>query len=222
LGKKSKSETGPSRAAMPYVTAASSALSGAVNENAPHLANISGTLRTRFDDFAGNMGETLAPAKAYTRDVLGGRYLDQGNPYLDRMIDQTGDSVTDRVNSIFGTAGRTGSGRHVGSLTRGLAEAETGLRYADYGAERDRMDRAVGSTLGLGGAETAELGALLNLGQGAAELPYLGARTLGQGTQGLWGNATTTTQTQGLGQTLAGLAGAGLSGWATGGFKGFR
>lgn len=73
---------------------------------------------------------------SYYGDVLGGKYLDQQNPYMQGMIDQTNESVSNRVNSNFGSAGRYGSDYHTGELTKGLADAENNLRYSNYAAER--------------------------------------------------------------------------------------
>jgi hypothetical protein len=199
--KTSKSSTGPSTAAMPYITGASSAIGDAVANNAGNLAGIGSTLTSQFNNYAGNMGAGLQPAQSYTSDVLGGKYL-TGNPYLQGQIDTTANDVTDRVNSIFGAAGRTGSGAHTESLSRGLAEAENGLRYQDYSAERARQDSAVGQSIGLNQAGNANLGTLLQLGQGAAELPYLGANTLARGYGSLWGGATTSGQTPSTAQSI--------------------
>lgn len=87
---------------------------------------------------------------SYYGDVLGGKYLDQGNPYLQGMIDQTNESVSSRVNSNFGAAGRYGSDYHTGELTKGLADAQNNLRYSNYAAERGFQNgAALGNMAGI-------------------------------------------------------------------------
>src|SRR3546814_18223363 len=61
--------------------------------------------------FGADMGSDLDGTRSYMGDVLGGKYLDQQNPYLESMIDQTNDSVMERVNALFSTSGQTGSSR---------------------------------------------------------------------------------------------------------------
>lgn len=77
----------------------------------------------------------------YFGDVLGGKYMD-GNPYLEQMIGQTNENVSNRVNSNFSAAGRYGSDYHTGELTRGLADAENAMRFNNYGAERGYQNSA--------------------------------------------------------------------------------
>jgi len=87
---------------------------------------------------------------SYFGDVMGGKYLDQGNPYLQGMIDQTNESVSNRVNSNFGAAGRYGSDYHTGELTKGLADAQNNLRYSNYAAERGFQNAgALGNMAGI-------------------------------------------------------------------------
>lgn len=226
MSKKSKStsSTGYSKQALPYIQSASNAVTGAVNANAPNLAEVSGGVRSAFDKAletyqGGN--PALTAGLDYAGDVLGGKYLGEGNPYLQQMIDSTSGDVTNRVQSAFGSAGRTGSGANTGVLTRELAKSEGGLRYADYDAERARMAAAMAAVPGLNEAQYSGLNTIGSLGSAAAGLPLMGSSALADAMKGLWGNNLTTTQTQsqGLGSSIAGLLGSGLSGWASGGFK---
>src|SRR3546814_8768526 len=79
--------------------------------------------------FGADMGSDLDGTRSYMGDVLGGKYLDQQNPYLESMIDQTNDSVMDRVNALFSKSGQTGSSRQIGELGKQLANNETNLRF---------------------------------------------------------------------------------------------
>lgn len=208
---------------MPYISAAAKGLQGTVNANAAGLQSISNTLAGGLPSLASRAFGTdplMEQAKGYAGDVLGGKYL-AGNPHLDGMVERTRGDVTDQVNSIFGRAGRTGSGRHAQDLSRGLADAELGMRYGDYDRERQAMSQAAGMAPGLFAGQFGGVAPTLALAGAAAETPYVGSRLMAQGMGGLLGGYNTQTQSQGLGSGLMGLAGAGLSGWASGGFKGF-
>lgn len=92
---------------------------------------------------------------------------------------------------------------------------------AAYNSERDRMMQALGMTGNLTEAQYAGIAPYLNLGQFAAQTPFAGTGIYNQGVSGLTnGYGTTTgTQSQSFGSLLGGVAGAGLAGWASGGFS---
>ena len=77
----------------------------------------------------------------YYDDVMGGKFLG-GNPYMDGMIQQTGENVSNRVNSNFSSSGRYGSDYHTGELTRGLADAVNNMRFSNYANERGMQNQA--------------------------------------------------------------------------------
>ena len=77
----------------------------------------------------------------YYDDTISGKFLG-GNPYMDGMIQQTGENVSNRVNSNFSSAGRYGSDYHTGELTRGLADAENNMRFSNYANERGMQNQA--------------------------------------------------------------------------------
>lgn len=200
-----KSTVGPSKFSQPYITGAANNLQSTVAANAPQLASNANLINSNLPGlaeraFGPNSG--IDAAEGYNRDVLGGRYLDQGNPYLESMIRQTDDSVVDRVNAIFGTAGRTGGAQHTGVLGRELSNAEQRLRYSDYDAERARMGGAAGQAPGLAAGRFAGIEPFLQATTAGSSLPYLGANTLAQGIGGLVGPYTTTKTSKGLGQML--------------------
>lgn len=136
----------------------------------------------------------LGAAQGYATDVLGGKYLGQGNPWLQDMVDQTGASTADRVNATFGAAGRTGSGRHVHDLAKALADSENGLRYGDYGAERAAMANAASQAAGLDAAHYAGIAPLLGMAH-ASLLPQQAAQGYAGGVNGLLGQYNSSTQT---------------------------
>jgi len=213
----SKTTTGPSKKALPYLQQASSALTSAVNGNAGNVADVTSGLKHAFDSYQID-NPTLDAANTYTQDVLGGKYLDAGNPYLNGVIDTTNNDIQDRINALFSQAGQTGSSRQIGELGKQLAAAENNLRYTDYNAERDRMDAAVGNAAGLSSARNNNLQTYAGLGEDVAQIPLINATTLASGLGGLWGNSTTTKSSPSLGQMLLNAGANVASGWASGGF----
>ena len=201
MGKKSKQTTTnePSAYAKGYITPAADALSGTYNANSGNVQNISNQLSAAFPGFlqqATSTSPVMGAANGYATDVLNGKYLGQGNPYLSGMIDQTDRSVSDRVNSTFGAAGRTGGTQHTQVLGQSLADAENGLRYSDYANERNAMMQALGQAPGLDAAKYAGIAPTLALGQTAAGLPMQAAGQYAGGIGSLLGQYNTQTQTQ--------------------------
>ena len=171
-----------------------------------------------YKNYGATMGNGLDAAKGYVGAVLGGKFAN-GNPQLQGMIDQTNESVADRVNSLFARSGQTGSSRQIGELGKQLSNAENNLRYQNYSDEQKRMMDAVSASAGLNSADNANAQTLAALGGTAAEIPYTGANNLTQGMQSLWGKSTTTKLSGNIGQLLMQAAGSAASAWAGGGFK---
>lgn len=171
----------------------------------------------------GLVGNASAPmlgkGTSYINSVLGGKYL-TGNPYIDKMIAATANDVGNRVNSTFSTAGRTGSYNNVEGLAEGLGNAENSLRYQGYSDERNLQNNAAAMLPGYQQAKTSASQPALAAIQLAGQLPYYGSQSL-SGIGSLYGGYGTQTGTQpgGWGNTLGGILGAGLGGWASGGFK---
>lgn len=219
-GSKTTTTSGPSKEALPYLTSASSAVQNAYAQNQPNNQAIGNNLFNAYNQYSGNMGSDLAGARGYSQDVLGGKYLN-GNPYIDNIVSQTGNDVTDRINALFSQAGQTGSSRQIGELGRQLSNSENQLRYQNYNDQMNRMDQAAQLGLGLNQATNANEATLGALGTTAAQVPYIGANDLASNLGSLWGNSQTTTQ-KSSGNVLGGLLGLGgtvLGGWASGGFK---
>jgi hypothetical protein len=152
---------------------------------------------------------TLQPGTGYLNDVLGGKYLGQANPYMQGMIDQTANDVGGRVNSTFSQAGRTGGGANQYQLSKGLADAENGLRYQDYSNERNAMTQAAGMLPQYQSAQFAGMTPLLGAYQLSGQLPYYGTQALGN-LGGMVGGFGTQTGQQ-PGGWLNGLLSAGAS-----------
>lgn len=210
MGSKSTSTSGPSKAALPNINAATNALGSAYQQAQPFVNAGTEALQAGLPQVLGQTlnNPTLGAANSYTQDVLGGKYL-TGNPYLEQQIATTNSSVANGVNGAIGTRGLTGGSAQSQILARELAKNESGLRYADYNTERSRMDGAVGNAAGLSSAGNQGIAALLAYLQGGASLPLDAASQYAQGINGLWGNSTTTTQktNPGLAAIMAQIAG---------------
>lgn len=220
MSKKSSSTTDPSKYAQPYITGAANGLQSAVAGNAPNLANISGAISAQLPQLgqqALGPNPDLQAAQTYNQNVLGGQYLNQPNPDMEAMIQNTNNDVTNQVNGEFGLAGRTGSGAQTGVLTNRLAQNDAGIRYQNYAAERANQQQAASQAPNLFSSQFAGIpGYSLLAGQGAS-LPYLGAQTLASGTAGLMSPYTTKTDSQGLGSYLMNAAQAAAAAYAKSG-----
>ena len=199
IGKSSKQKTTnePSAYAKSYITPAANALASGYAQSQPGVQAAADAINAGLPGIAARAFGTsplLGAAQGYATDVLSGKYLGQGNPWLQSMIDQTGASTADRVNATFGAAGRTGSGRHVHDLIRALADSENGLRYGDYGAERAAMANAASQAAGLDAAHYAGIAPLLGMAH-ASLLPQQAAQGYAGGIGGLLGPYNNNTQT---------------------------
>lgn len=203
MSKKTKSTSGPSKWAKPMVQQGVNAVTDSYQQNKPRLDGLMGQL----DGFLPQIGQNtmnnqnLAAANDYNMGVLGGDYLD-GNPYLEAMIGRTSNDVQNRVNGAIGTRGRTGGDAHSQIMTRELADSQNALRYQNYATERGFQNQAVGQAAGLNNAYNQNVATLLAAYQGAADLPWSNTNNYARGLAGLLGNATTTTQSPGLGASL--------------------
>ncbi|GGJ39491.1 hypothetical protein CDQ92_13145 [Sphingopyxis bauzanensis] len=214
---KSKSSTKPIYSKE--VEGAAGNITSAYNQAAPGL-------QAGAQKFGGIMDSVLAKyqagdpnitaARGYNADVLGGKYLDAGNPYLQQMIDQTGNDVSNGVTASLGTRGLTGGSAHSGIVGRELAKNSTALRYGDYSAERDRMGQAVSQIPGLVAAENGVLDPAF-AAYDAMQAPVRAAVGAGQGVGGLLGQYTKTTQKGSLAGLLAQMAGNAAQAYAGGG-----
>lgn len=75
-------------------------------------------------------------------NTLSGQYLDS-NPYINDIVDRTTADVGNSVNSAFASGGRYGSNAHADTLSQSVADASAGIRYQNYGDERENMMRGL-------------------------------------------------------------------------------
>lgn len=160
---------------------------------------------------------TVKAAQGYSTDVLSGKYLDAGNPYLQSQIDQTNNSVRNGLAASLGTRGLTSGSAFGDIITRKLAENESTLRYNDYNNERTRMGQAASGAAGLSAASYLPLTAIQDILQ-AQQTPVQSAVGAGSGIGGLLGQyGTSTSKTSpSLGAIIAQIAGNAAQAYAGG------
>jgi hypothetical protein len=184
--------------------------SGIVSGNQGNLDSLAGDIRGQLpglQQMAFGPNPALQAGMGYAQDVLGGRYLGEGNPYMAGMLDETRQNVGNQVNSTFSMAGRTGGGNHAERLGQGLAQAENQLRYADYDAERNRMTQQGGLLPGLMQAQYSGIMPWLATAETAGRLPYAGVGALSPIIGLAQGSGTTTgTQSQAWGPAMMAAA----------------
>lgn len=214
----SKSSTKPVYAKQ--IEGAANTVTQNYNQNAGAVQGIANSVQGLIPGLiekyqAGN--PAVKAATGYATDVLGGKYLDQGNPYLQSMIDNTNSDVANKVNGSLGTRGRTGGDIQTSLLARELSKNETGLRYGDYSVERDRMGSAASLAPGLAAADYAGISPVLAAAQAGTELPFSAANNYAQTIGGLLGQYTNTKQSPSIASLLAQMAGNAASSFAMGG-----
>lgn len=141
-------------------------------------------------DYAtGGRPPILDAASGELEAVLGGRYLTEGNPYLEGVyraasrpvIEDFNTEILPAISAQFATSGRAGSGLHgnvVGAaaddLTRNLADMSSRLYGSNYEAERGRMMAGLGMAPGVAqlerGIDIGNLGLLGDVGAAQRDL----------------------------------------------------
>lgn len=211
--KKTVQKNDPWAPAQPYILKNLQQQDNVFSSTQPQLEGYAQQQRDTYGRIAPGAEQGIMGAQALVNRNLSGANL-QGNPYLDAILGETRDNVSARVGDEFGSAGRFGGGMHQAILARELASAENQARYGDYAQERAYQQDAIGQA----GNMMQGSQAILN---NAAELPWIGVQAAnGAVRQASAGYGTsTTTQKQGLGNTLMGAAMGGLQAYLSGGGK---
>lgn len=79
-------------------------------------------------------------AQGYAQDVLGGKYLNQENPYLQRTMQATSDMLGRQIGAQFAGSGMAGSPSHTQYLSEAFSNAAAPLMMQNYQAERQNQD----------------------------------------------------------------------------------
>lgn len=186
-------------------------VNSAYQMQAPKISGISDQLGGLVPDLMKqyqNGQPNVAAAQGYNADVLNGKYLDAGNPYLQQQIDATGADVRNGLSASLGTRGLTGGSAFGDIITRNLANNATNLRYTDYSNERSRMDNAAAQAPGLAAAGYLPISAIQSILQ-SQTAPLQAAQGQASSIGGLLGAYTNTTQktSPSLGAIIAQIAG---------------
>jgi len=112
----------------------------------PMVAQMSGQTQQGLDALGG-MGNSQS--SEYLKSVLGGKYLEEGNPYTQQLQSRAMADVMPSINATFGKSGMTGSTLHQGSLARGVGDAMAPGIFQNYENERNRQMMAAGQLQGM-------------------------------------------------------------------------
>jgi hypothetical protein len=126
----------------------------------PRVAGMSDRTKTGLDNLFASDGARTS--EDYLKSVVGGDYLEAGNPYVKQVQDAVRSSVMPSVNSAFSSAGMSGSTLHQGMLEKGLTEGMASPLFANYENERNRQMSAASS---LPGVSQGIIGNQLGAGQ---------------------------------------------------------
>lgn len=206
------------------ITGAANNISSAYSGQQPKMTGITDSLASLVPGLVEqyNKGDpNVTAARNYNTDVLGGKYLDEGNPYLEDMVSRSNSDVSNRLSASLGTRGLTNGSDFTNIIARAVADNGTQLRFNNYNTERGRMDSAAALAPSLSSAQYAPLAPIFDI-LSAQSAPVQAATGAGAGIGGLLGNYTnnTTKNSQSLGSIITQLAASGAAGWASGGFKG--
>lgn len=121
-----------------------------------------------------------AAAQGYNNKVLGGDYLNPGNPYLGAVDQSMWSQVQPRTSSMFATGGRYGPNAAFGdAVGKAYTDAIAPYHYNDYQAERSSQDAAAARAPTLAATDYQDIAALGDVGaqrQGQAQQQIQGAQ----------------------------------------------
>ncbi len=86
----------------------------------------------------------VSGAQGYAQDVLGGKYLNQENPYLQKTMQATTDMLGRQIGGQFAGSGMAGSPSHTQYLSEAFSNATAPLMMQNYQAERANQDAMAG------------------------------------------------------------------------------
>lgn len=173
-----------------------------------------------------------AGAKAssgYLQDVVGGKYLNAGNPYQTDLDESIKASLMPSINSQFSNAGMSGSTMHQGMMMKGLTQGLAAPRYQQYQNERAAQGQAAGMLPGVDAQAAEQAISAGQLGESydrqafedqrtAGLRPYLetggllqGYGNMGSSSQGTSQGTTSSSTTPSVGSQLMGAGMMGLS-----------
>lgn len=176
-----------------------------------------------IDKMGGAAGANAS--SSYLTDVLGGKYLNAGNPYQSDLDASIRSAVMPSINATFSNAGMAGSTMHQGMLMKGLTEGLAAPRYQNYQAERSAQGQAAGLLPQVDAQAAQQALTAGQIKEGYDKAQWDENRTAGlrpyletQGLLGTYGNmggtstgTSTTSSSPSLGQQILGGGMMGLS-----------
>lgn len=173
-------------------------------------------------DYRNLMAASAGPTQtqASLQDVAAGKYLNGPNPYLDGILQRSGDMAASKVAQQMAASGRYGSGAMQNAVADAVSANANSLQYQNYDAERTRQAQAASAIDSAANARTGlQQGLIGALGGVQAQNAGLAA----QGAQlGMAGDASALSAAGQLASQQATNAGilsnraAGLAGIASG------
>lgn len=115
----------------------------------------------RMETTANDPNSLTAQAQAQLGSVLGGDYLNAGNPAFGAMMDRVANQIRPRLDAQFNNANYGGS-LHQGAAASALADAGANLAFQNYGQERANQMQGMMFAPQL---NTADVNPLIQVGQ---------------------------------------------------------
>lgn len=208
----SSTSNAPWKGSQPYLTGGANAVQNAYMDNAGKIQGGTDQVTSLLPDViakyqAGN--PAINAATNYNTDVLSGKYLDQGNPHLDAMMEQVANQARNQTAGALGVKGLTGGSDFTKLISQGVSNAVTPMLYQNYANERSAMAGAAGQAPGLAAADTLQINPMLSLLQ-AYQQPLGAAQSYAGSLGSLFGNYQTQTNNpstaSGIGKGLEAVA----------------
>lgn len=120
------------------------------------VADMTGGQRAAIDAITkrGMQGSPLlSGAQSYASDVLGGKYLGEGNPYLSQAMAAARDDIGREIGGAFSTGGMAGSPMHQQFLAEAWSKATAPLLFQNYENERANQQAMAGLSPELANAD---------------------------------------------------------------------
>lgn len=200
----SSSSNAPWKGAQPYLTSGGSAVQDAYFQNAGGIQNATNQVTSLLPDVIQKYQQgnpAINAATDYNTDVLAGKYLDQGNPYLQQITDQVANQARNQTAGALGVKGLTGGSDYTKLVSQGVSNAVTPLLYQNYSNERQAMSNAASQAPGLAAADTLQITPMLSLLQ-AYQQPLNAAETYAGSLGNLFGSYQTKTSNPSLADSI--------------------
>lgn len=137
----------------PFSTQTSNALKGMANASTqaiPGFQNQYNQLSATLQDQGLNTKQD--ESAGWLRNIASGGEQN-GNPYLDTVLNATKRDIADAVNLNASVNGRYGSGSHDNILQRNIGDVSSRMRMDDYNNQLARRDAAIRSYFDVGGQQ---------------------------------------------------------------------